>query len=214
MKVAATFSVSENEIRNICRLKEIPFSGRLIMDAKRELESYRKHFDDSIETIDVTFSTAFRMLDLAKVSVDVLIFPKSVEMGAVNCERKAIYFGIRKRIRMLDTAMICHEISHILLYPRRKDGSLGRFADEAFSYLVENEILSRLAGRKYFSVWKKDSLDDYHRISFGLAERELPEWSRYLDGKISGESFLRNLIDHAPKEEASRKYRLKDFLAR
>ncbi|KUK49803.1 MAG: hypothetical protein XD75_0197 [Parcubacteria bacterium 33_209] len=106
------------------------------------------------EIINIIFSKYY-----FKERIRVIIFPSNFYLGAAETKENLILFGQKNRSKNFSTAVILHEITHILLSKIKTKRDL--IIDEIICYLVEEFIYSK-EGARLEDIWNKKELDNFH----------------------------------------------------
>ncbi len=101
--------------------------------------------------------------------IEVCVFPPEYRLGAAETVRGLILFGQPPRSPSFASAVIAHELSHILI--TRLAGLREWAVDETICLLVEDLVYRRRDSTTASRIWRVEELDAPHALALRAEEK-------------------------------------------
>lgn len=196
MNFKVTFEVNESKLVYFSKLFCVKYSDDLEKKSSALLIKVRKNWFKNKKYFLSQTSGLFP--NSIERHIKVFLFPESFQLGASNTADGVILFGQRLRSKNFSSAIIAHEIMHVLLSevklerPHIIDEIICLSLEEKF-YLAENKTLEK--------IWSPNELDKFHSKAFELALKH----KENIDFKNNTVSIINYLKKEIPKRNIIKK---------
>lgn len=158
MTIKLKLDVNKKKLRFFCNFYKRELTSHDFVLANRLKKTVEKNWQENQENIEKNLSLLFP--NSSELIVRIFLFPENYNLGACQTKDKIILLGQKSRSRNFYSAILAHELTHILLSKqifKRKP-----IIDEVFCLLVEN-TLYQLEETRLTDIWKMEELDNFHQ---------------------------------------------------
>lgn len=187
--VKVNFSIDKNKLFYLAEILDIRKSKRkLLRDSENNLGNVKKIWQKSHKLAFNRLLNKFSGPEDCKIKV--IVVPNYFYIGACEPNERIIIYGQPSRCKFFSTAIIIHEITHILLYcvPMEKY----RIIDEAICFMAENIVYEELEKKSIREIWDLSELDKFHREALKISLKFFDYFS--ITNTIGIENIIRLLF--------------------
>lgn len=165
---------------------------KTVIDSQINLKLVRKNWKEVNGSVGYLLKTLFKIKD--PVTIDVYIFPEYFYLGASEFTKKLVLYGQPLRSVYFSSAIISHEVGHILL--SQVPFERAPIVDEIICFLIEDYIYKTFEKINFNEVWLGHHLDNFHRAAYNFIVGNLDITIDKDFGERADICDLIRLIDH------------------
>jgi len=166
MTIKINFSVDKNKLFYLAKVLNISKSRSVLLkDSKNNLDNVKKMWQRGHKPVLNYLLNKFSGSE--NYNIKIVIVPEYFFVGACEPIEKLVIYGQPPRCKNFSTAIIIHEITHILL--SRITIKRCRIIDEAICFMAENIVYEKLEKKSIREIWKMNELDKFHREALKLS---------------------------------------------
>lgn len=168
MQLTVRFTIDKPKI--IFFMKLLGIKKNISVNTKNatlNLIRIRKEWLDGEIFFKNTLKELFKNFQIPDQKIQIVVFPLYFYLGAGETKKGLVLFGQPLRTKHFASAIIMHEMTHILLSKINIKRPI--IIDEIICLLLENYVYSSLDNKSLKDVWKMREMDKFHKEALRMA---------------------------------------------